>query len=218
MKIEIWTDIVCPWCGVGTRQLEQALEQFEHAAGVELVHRSFLLRPDAAEGVSEPAAEFVQRKYKFSPEQLARTHERLEAMAHAAGLSEYHVADNDIGSTRLAHEFLAYASAQGKHEEAWRLMFSEYFGRKAPIWTLDDLLPLADKLGLDVDGARSALESRRHRSDVETDHDEAVRLGASGVPFIVVDRRYAIPGAQSPERILAVLERAWDDASRGAAE
>ena len=209
MKIEIWTDVVCPWCGLTTHRFNRALEQFEHADDVEVVHRSFQLNPDAPVGAAEPTAQLLHRLRGVDTKQLTDSFALVEKIAHDEGVARYHVADNVIANTSLAHQFLAYASTQGKHEEAWQLVFEEYFGNRTPVWTIDDLLVLADRLDLDRDGVRAALESRVHEADVEADHNEALQLGANGVPFIVIDRRYAIPGSQKSELIVNALRQAW---------
>lgn len=213
MKIEIWTDIICPWCGLATHQLDQALARYEHAADVVVEHRSFELNPNALEGVSVPTTQMLQDKLEIPLERALEMNQRVERLAHQAGIAEYHVADNHSGSTTLAHELLAWASEQGRHDEAWHLVFAEYFGKRTPIWTVDDLVALAEPLGLDPIAAREALTGRRYTDRVRADHREAVVLGAQGVPFIVVDRRYGMSGAQGADRILALLDRAWADST-----
>lgn len=211
MKIEIWTDIICPWCGLATHQLDQALARFEHADQVVVEHRSFELNPKALDGVSEPTTQMLQNKLEIPLEQALEMNRRVERLAHQAGIAEYHVADNRVGATTLAHELLAWATEQGKHDEAWHLMFAEYFGKRTPIWTVDDLVAVTEVLGLDPVPARQVLTSRRYTDRVRADHREAAALGAQGVPFLVVDRRYGMSGAQGADRILALLDQAWAD-------
>lgn len=211
VQVEIWTDIVCPWCGLTTHRLNAALAMFEHADEVEVVHRSFQLNADAPEGAAEPTAQLLRRLRGVDTTQIEQSFALVEKIAHDEGIAEYHVADNVMANTSLAHQFLAHASTQGRHEEAWQLIFTEYFGKRTPVWTVDELLVLADRLDLDRDAAREALESRRHEAEVDVDQAEAIALGAQGVPFLVIDRKYALSGSKKPELILDALRRAWAD-------
>lgn len=213
MRIEIWADVTCPWCGLGTHRLDAAVRRFAHADQVAVVHRSFQLDPGAPAGVAEPTATTLARLKGMDPRQIRESTRFIEKLAHDEGLAEYHVADNDVGNTGLAHELLAYASERGLNEPAWQLVFAEYFGATAPIWTVEDLLPIAGRLGLDPGETRQVLTDRRFRARVADDGAEARRLGATGVPFVVVDRRYGMAGAQTPARVLAMIERAWADSN-----
>ncbi|GII66123.1 protein disulfide-isomerase [Sphaerisporangium krabiense] len=214
MKVQIWADVICPWCGIGRHRLKAALERFEHADEVEVVHRSFQLDPGAPAGVARPVAEMLTAKYGMDPAQVAAMNARVEELAHAEGLKPYIVADNVVGSTALAHEFLAHATAQGMHTRAWDHVLTAYWGEARPVFTVDALVSLGEEIGLDPAGTREALTDRRHRSEVEREAARARALGATGVPFTVVGDRYGLAGAQDPETVLDVLRRAWDDAHR----
>ncbi|GII87887.1 protein disulfide-isomerase [Sphaerisporangium siamense] len=212
MKVQIWADVICPWCGIGRHRLKAALERFEHADEVEVVHRSFQLDPGAPVGVSRPVAEMLTAKYGMDPAQVAAMNARVEELAHAEGLKPYIVADNVVGGTALAHEFLAHATAHGLHTRAWDHVFSAYWGEARPVFTVDALVSLGEEIGLDPAGTREALTDRRHRSQVEQEQAEARALGATGVPFTVVGDRYGLAGAQDPDTVLDVLRRAWNGA------
>lgn len=216
MQIEIWADIVCPWCGLGSHRLQRAMDAFEHRDETELTYRSFQLDPSFPEGTGIPVADLLARKYGASPGQVAVMTSRVERLAHADGLRPYHVSDNRIGNTGLAHELLAYATEQGLHQEAWQTMLRVYFGQQRSIFEGESLLAIATEMGLDPDGAAEALESRRFRDRVLEDQEQAHAFGARGVPFYVIDRAYAIAGAQSVEVIGQVLDEAWE-AANGAA-
>lgn len=205
MKIELWEDVVCSWCGIANERVNQALEQFGHADEVELLHRSFRLLSDMPEGQSMNTVDLLSSQRGVP----AAQGQQLLGLAKEVGLERYHVVDNHVGNTTLAHEFLAWASAQGSQNEAWDLLFREYFGNRAPLWKVDDLVPFAERLGLDAEAARQALESREYRDQVEADHNEVLALGANGVPFLVIDRKYGIAGAQRVELIVEALQKAW---------
>jgi predicted DsbA family dithiol-disulfide isomerase len=210
MTVEVWSDLICPWCGLGDHRLDAALARFRHRDDVEVVHRSFQLDPRAPVGETRPVRDYLLAK-GMSPAQLEGSQSRLERMAEEEGLSPYVVADNVVGNTRLAHELLAYAASQGKGHEAWRRLFRAYFGQRRSIFDVESLLALAEELGLDRDGARAALEDHRHAADVDRDLLEASALGIHGVPFFIVDRRYGVSGAQPADTLLEVLEAAWQE-------
>lgn len=206
MKLEFWGDIVCSWCGIANERVNEALSRFD--GDVELVHRSFRLMGDMPDGESHDFVDYMSRRRGIDPAEARQMAERVEMIARRDGIENYHVHDNSIGNTTLAHEFLAYASEQGLHREAWDLVFRANFGEKADIWTIDDLAAFAEPLGLDETAVREALESRRYRAQVEADHAEALALGSQGVPFLVIDRTYGMSGAQSVTAIVNALETA----------
>jgi predicted DsbA family dithiol-disulfide isomerase len=217
MQIEIWADIVCPWCGLGSHRLQHALDAFEHRDETEVAYRSFQLDPSFPEGTSIPVVDLLARKFGASPDQVASMTSRVERLAVEDGLQPYHVADNRIGNTGPAHELLAYATEQGRHREAWKTIFRAYFAQQRSIFDHDSLLDIATEMRLNRDDAAEALESRRFRDRVVEDQEQAHVFGARGVPFYVIDRAYAIAGAQSVEVIGQVLDRARAAASGAAA-
>ena len=210
MQVEVWADVICPWCGLGTHRLEAALGRFPHRDEVQVTHRSFQLDPEAPAGSSEPVRTMLRKK-GLDDGQIDAMTRRVEGLADSEGLRPYHVLDNQVGSTGLAHELLAYAADQGKHAEAWHRLFTAYFGEARPIFSVEDLVSLAGEIGLDPEDAREALLSHRCAGRVADERREAARLGATGVPFFVIDRRYAVSGAQPADTLLAALQRAWDE-------
>jgi predicted DsbA family dithiol-disulfide isomerase len=220
MTVEIWADLICPWCGLGEHRFAAALGGFVHSADVEVVHRSFQLDPSLPIGVVQPVADHLARKFGSSEAaraRLAASQKHIEAMARDEGLAPYHVADNVTGSTALAHELLAYASAQGRGAEAWSDVSRAYFGEQQSIFDTDALVDLAGRMGLDPVEVRTALETRQYQGQVAADQLEAQQLGATGVPFFVIDRRYGVMGAQPADVLLDVLQRAWHEAHPGLA-
>lgn len=207
MKVEIWSEITCPWCGLGSHRWDRAVERFEHGDHVEVVHRSFPLGSGLPEDRTLSVREFVLAKYGALPGQAGVPD--LEGMAAAEGLAPYRVLDNRVGNTDLAHELLAHASAEGKNGEAWNMLFRAYFGKAESLFTLDDLLGYSDRLGLDREQTRQVLTDRRYRRQVQEDAHQAQRLGATGAPFTVIDGRYAVAGAQDTETLLDILRQVW---------
>jgi predicted DsbA family dithiol-disulfide isomerase len=211
MQIEIWSDVICPFCGLGNKRLKNALSRFEHRDQVTVKHRSFELHPGAPPNRTSTAREMLKRKYGITDEQIEAQHRRIEAEANAEGIVPYVLTDNQIGNTALVHELLAYASDEGKEQQAWDHVYRAYWSDVRDIFTLDALVELATEIGLDPAETRAVLTDRRYRAQVVDDIDEAQHLGATGVPFIVIDRRYGIAGAQPLDVMLATIERAWQE-------
>jgi predicted DsbA family dithiol-disulfide isomerase len=208
MRVEAWTDIICPWCGLGLHRLTQAIAQLEDAAEVEVVHRSFQLDERAPVGSTESVRAMLRRKMGASDAQIEKMTGSIEQMAAAEGLRPYRVLDNVVGNTSLAHELAAWATAQGQGDAAWKRLFVAYFGEGRSIFDVDALVSLAATIGLDVEGAREALTTRRYADQVLADGREAQSLGATGVPFLVIDRRRGLVGAQPVDTVLAALRGA----------
>jgi len=211
--VEIFSDMVCPWCAVGRRRLEAALEQFEHADEVEVVWRAYELDPRAPVRRQGDYADRLARKYGMSREQALAANERLTATAAADGL-DFHFERAQPGNTFDAHRLLHYAreAGPGRQDALQERLFTSYFSEGAPIGERETLVRLAAEVGLDRQACVEILEGTRYADEVRADEAEALDLGVTGVPFFVVDGRFAIPGAQDAATILAVLRRAWTKA------
>lgn len=211
MRVEIWSEITCPWCGLGSHRLDRAVERFEHADAVEVIHRSFPLSDGFPVGDVISVREATLRRYGLSGAHLEARTRQVEAMAEQEGLTPYRVLENQVGNTRLAHELLAHATAEGKNRLAWDTVFRAYFGAARPVFGLDELLTLADEMGLDHEKAQQSLTEGRFRQQVQEERAEAERLGATGAPFIVIDGKYAVAGAQDTDSLLGILRQVWDE-------
>ncbi|SNT60569.1 Predicted dithiol-disulfide isomerase, DsbA family [Asanoa hainanensis] len=208
MKIEIWSDIVCPWCGLANYRLDEALARFDHRDQVEVVHRSFVMAPDLPERITQ--RELLRRVGKVG--QAAEDYIRpIERLAKRDGLQPYEVMDRDMGNTELIHEFLAFAADHGGNTVAWRRAFRDHFGKGRTLFSVDSVVGFAAELGFDGAEVRRALTERRYRDRVRQDHQAALRLGAGGVPFTVVDDRYGLYGAQEIDTFLRAIKQAWDE-------
>ncbi|MGW2912338.1 DsbA family oxidoreductase [Streptomyces asoensis] len=211
MRVEIWAEITCPWCGLGAHRLHRAVERFEHAERVEVVHRSFPLGGGFPADRTVGVREALRSNHGIGGDEAEAATRHIEELAASEGLSPYRVLDNQVANTDRTHEFLAHASAEGRNRSAWDAVFRAYFGRAQPVFALDDLLELADELNLDRARTRQALVERRYDSQVRADARRARQLGATGAPFILVDGRYGVPGAQDSETLLGLLRTAWDE-------
>ncbi|WP_409328406.1 DsbA family oxidoreductase [Trujillonella humicola] len=211
MRVEVWSDVVCPWCYIGKRRLETALERFPHRDEVEVVWRSFQLDPTVPEGETHPTLPALAAKYGRSVEEMRGMMRHVEETAAGEGLS-YTLADGVSGNTLLAHELLHLAAAHGLQAVVKERLLHAYFEQARSVFDVDSLVALAVEVGLDEAEVRAALTDHRYRAAVQEDVATARALGATGVPFFVVDRRYGASGAQPAELLLQVLERAWADA------
>jgi predicted DsbA family dithiol-disulfide isomerase len=213
MRIEIWSDVVCPWCYIGKRRLEQALETFPHADEVEVVWRSFQLDPSAPQEPVETVAESLGRKYGGGPEAGRQMVDRVEAVAAELGMIWHHHQSLRV-RTVDAHRVLHLALEAGGPELQGRLkeaLLSAYFIDTENVADHDTLQRIAASVGLDEVRVKDVLASDEYADAVEADIREAVSLGARGVPFYVVDRKYGVAGAQPSEVFTQVLERAWSE-------
>jgi predicted DsbA family dithiol-disulfide isomerase len=208
MQVEIWSDVVCPWCYLGKRYFEQALEHFPHRDEVEVIYRSFELDPSAPPGVTTPTVEALASKYGLGLEQAREAQRQMERRAAQAGLT-FRMEDLRSGNTRDAHRLLQLARARGRQAELAERLHRAYFTDQASIFDHSALAGFAADVGLDRDEALAVLASGEYGEAVEADEEVARSFGVSGVPFFVIDRRYGISGAQPAETITAVLERVW---------
>ena len=187
MQVEVWSDVVCPWCYIGKRRLETALSRFPHADQVEVVWRSFQLDPGAPEGETSPTLPALAAKYGRSVEEVRGSMAHVEALAAAEGL-RYDLAAGVIGSTLPAHELLHLAADRGLGGEVAERLLHAHFEEQRPVFDVDSLVELAAEAGLDAAEVRAALTDRRYLPAVTEDIATARALGATGVPFFVVDR------------------------------
>lgn len=213
MRVEIWSDIACPWCYVGKARFEKALEAFPHREGVEVVHRSFELDPGRAKGDIQPVIKMLTKKYGMSEAQAQAGEENLGTQAAAEGLA-YRTHDRDHGNTFDMHRLLHLAKAQGKQDELIQIFYKANFAEERSVFAEGEerLVELAVTAGLDADDARKVLaDPTAYADDVRADEREAAELGANGVPFFVLDRKYGISGAQPAEVFTQALTQAWGE-------
>jgi predicted DsbA family dithiol-disulfide isomerase len=211
MRIEVWSDVVCPWCYIGKRRLETALAEFPH--DVEVVWRSFQLDPGAPAVPTETVAESLGRKYGGGPGAGARMIDNVEAVAAEEGLVyRLHQAQraNTVDAHRLLHLALEDGgpALQGALKEG---LLAAYFTDARNVADHDVLREVAVGAGLDASRVSSVLAGDDYREAVYTDIAQAQAYGAGGVPFFVIEQKYGVSGAQPAETLRQVLDRAWQD-------
>jgi predicted DsbA family dithiol-disulfide isomerase len=210
MQVEIWSDVVCPWCYIGKRRFEQALAEFAHADDVTVVYRSFELDPSAPRERTGTHDEHLARKYGMTVERAHQLNEQMTQTAAAEGL-DFHFERIRGGNTFDAHRLLHLAQERGKQEALKERLLLATFTEGEPIADRAALIRLATEVGLDESEARNVLESDRYVDAVRADEQQAMSYGITGVPFFVVDRKYGVSGAQPAEALLQVLDRAYDE-------
>lgn len=207
MLVEIWSDVACPWCYVGKRRFERALDLFEYRDEVEVRWRSFELDPGAPPERPQSGPEHLSTKYGVSLEEARTMNRRLEAMAADEGLT-LNLDSLRLGNTFDAHRLLHLAAEHGRQDEVKEAFLHAYFTENALPSDHEVLTHAATGAGLPEDDVRRTLATDRFTAEVRADEREAARLGASGVPFFVADRAVGVPGAQSPDVFVDFLERA----------
>ncbi|MFF2132708.1 DsbA family oxidoreductase [Streptomyces olivochromogenes] len=212
MRVEIWSDIACPWCYVGKARFEKALDAFPHRDEVEVVHRSFELDPGRAKGDVQPVLKMLTKKYGMSEAQAQAGEENLGTQAAAEGLA-YRTRDRDHGNTFDMHRLLHFAKERGRQDELIGLLYKANFAEERTVFNDDErLVELAVAAGLDADASREVLaDPKAYADEVRADEREAAELGANGVPFFVLDRKYGVSGAQPAEVFAQALTQAWGE-------
>lgn len=199
MHIDIWSDVVCPWCYLGKRRFEKALAGFEGRNDVTIGLRSFQLDPTKPKGQTSSRRTMLMSKYRLTEDRVREMDHNMEVMAAAEGL-EYHLTDKgQTGNTLDAHRLVRLAASHGRDDQMLDRLYKAYFTEERSIFDLESLASLAVEEGLDAAEVRQALESDRYVDAVTRDLDEARMLGVTGVPFFVIDGRYGISGAQATD-------------------
>lgn len=218
ISIDIWSDIACPWCYIGKRNLEKGLEATagdDDAPQVNITFHSFELSPDTPVDFDGDEIDFLSGHKGMPREQVEQMLSHVTGVAENAGL-QYRFDLLQHTNTVKAHELLHFAKANDLQHEMEERLMSAYFTEGKHVGRVDDLVELAVEVGLDAEQAREALESSRHLQDVRQDQAQAQAYGIQGVPFFVIDGQYGISGAQPPAAFENVLRDLW--AKRGAPE
>jgi predicted DsbA family dithiol-disulfide isomerase len=219
MQLEIWSDVVCPWCYIGKRRLEKALTDLTESGAlpkdaVEIRYRSYQLDPSAPETPTHTVAEWLGMKYGGGAEGGRQMIDQVDAVAAEEGLI-FRQHESLRVNTMTAHRLLQLAYSVGGTELQGALkeaLLAAYFTQARNVADHDTLKELAVAAGLDAQRVQEVLDSDEFAGQVQEDIAQAAAFGANGVPFYVVDRKYGVSGAQPAETFAQVLQRAWDEA------
>jgi predicted DsbA family dithiol-disulfide isomerase len=212
LALEIWSDVVCPWCYVGKRRLEAALQLLPDRDDVEVRWRSFELDPEAPAVREVRSDEHLAAKYGMSVEDARALNAQMTELAAGEGL-EYHLDRTRGGNTFDAHRLIQLGAARGVQDAVKERLMRGYFTEGAAVGDHETLVRLGAEAGLDRDEARATLESDAYAEDVRADEDLARRMGIQGVPYFVLNRRFGVSGAQPAEVLVQAFERARQEAA-----
>ncbi len=209
MQIEIWSDVICPWCYIGKRRLEKALAKFPHSESVQLVWRSFELDPESPAQYPETLQELLAKKYDVSPQEAAEMNARVTEAAKEMGLA-YRLANARPGNTFDAHRLLHFAASRQLGDRAGERMMQAYFSESLPVGDHAALARLAPEFGISESDALALLGSSKYSDTVRADEARAAKFEISGVPYFVFNEKTGISGAQSVEVFTQALQLAWE--------
>ncbi|MFC4640491.1 DsbA family oxidoreductase [Deinococcus hohokamensis] len=210
LRVDIWSDIACPWCYIGKRRFEAALQNFAHAREVEVVWHSFELDPSAPERSPHSMAEMLARKYGRSAADAQGMMDHVTRVAQEDGL-DYQFGRTQLANTFLAHQLIHLAAEHGQQDALKERLLHAYFTEGAHVGDLETLVRLAQEVGLDPVEARAALQNGTHAQAVRQDEAQAQALGISGVPFFVLGGKYGVSGAQDSSVLLGALNQVWQE-------
>lgn len=210
MKIEVWSDFVCPFCYIGKRRLEHALDQFPHKDDVEIKYRSYELDPNAEKNPGKSIHELMAEKFGTDVEKAKQSNEQIGKQAAEAGLV-YNFDTMQHTNTFDAHRVAQYAETKGKGNEITERLLKAYFTESKLISDHDVLVDLAGEVGLAKNDVAELLKTNAYAAQVRFDEKQAQEIGVQGVPFFVFNEKYAVSGAQPTEVFLEALEKVWEE-------
>ncbi len=209
IKIDVWSDVACPWCYIGKRNLETGLAAFaedEDAPSVDIEYHSFQLAPETPVDFDGTQIDYLVRRKGISEDQVRAMNDRVTGVALAAGL-HYDMGAIRPTNTLNAHQLLHYAKTRDRQVETKERLLRAHFVEGRHLGRIEDLADLAAEVGLDRDDVVRSLEADEYLGDVQADIAQARAYGINGVPFFVIDARYGISGAQPPEAFAAALNQ-----------
>ena len=207
MQVEIWSDVICPWCYIGKRRFEMALADFAHKDSVQVIWRSFELDPGSPRQLTGTLEEKLASKYGVSLQEAAAMNARVTAVASELGL-EYHLSKALPGNTFDAHRLLHFAGSQQLGDRATERIMHAYFSESLPVGDHSALARLAPEFGISASDALKLLESDAYSKEVRADETRAAKFGITGVPFFVIDEKSGISGAQPVQVFAKALQQA----------
>jgi predicted DsbA family dithiol-disulfide isomerase len=210
LVIDVWSDVVCPFCYLGDAILDQAIERFPHGPAVQVRYHSFQLNPGMAAGEAIPAPDYLAQHHRMPADQVAASHAQLTSRGAEAGL-DYRFADSLMVNTLDAHRMIHFARSAGREHDMVMRLFRAEFTDGLNLADHEVLADLAAELGLSRADAAGALATGAFEADIRADLTQAQQLGISGVPFFVFDNKRAVSGAQPLETFRRALDLSWQD-------
>ena len=208
MRVDIWSDVICPWCYVGKARFEKALSSFAHRDEVEVVYHSFELDPSYPKDSRETTFAMLGRKYGMSEADARAAESRIAGLASAEGLGFQ--PERPVGNTFDIHRVLHLGLAKGVQAQLLNAVNDAYFGQGRQVFDRDVITEIAAETGLDATAAGDVIDGDAYAEDVRRDELQARQLGVSGVPFFVFDMALGASGAQPAELFASALNQAWE--------
>ncbi|PGY05658.1 DsbA family oxidoreductase [Bacillus sp. AFS031507] len=213
MKIEVWSDYVCPFCYIGKRRLEVALDQFPHREKVEVEFKSFELDPNSPKNIGQNIHEVLAKKYGMSVEKAKEANQGVGQQAATVGL-KFNFDEMKPTNTFDAHRLAKFAKIQGKEAAVSEMLLHAYFTESKHIGDIETLADLAEAAGLNRQEVVQVLNDKEaYATDVRQDESLAQQYGVRGVPYFVINQKYAISGAQPTETFMGALQKVWEEES-----
>lgn len=212
MKVEIWSDVMCPFCYIGKRKFETALEAFDNKNNIEVEWKSFQLNPALKTDPSKSTMQYLSETKGWSIEQTKSAMKNVINMAEGVGL-HYDFDKAIVANSFDAHRFIQFAKTKGKGDAAEEALFKAYFTEGKNTADHSVLISIGTSIGLDPENVKSVLKGTAFSTEVYKDIAESQQIGVNGVPFFVFDRKYAVSGAQDPKIFLETLGRSWKEHS-----
>ncbi len=213
MKIEIWSDVACPFCYIGKRRLEQALSGFKHQSEVEIEWKSFQLNPELKTNKIQSIHEYLAEAKGWTIEYAKQMGEQVSAMAEEVGL-HYNMDATVVANTLNAHRLIQFAKTQNLGDAIEEALFIAYFMKGKNIDSQAELIEIAVSIGLNAAEVEKVLLEKQFSEQVEFDAYEAQQIGVRGVPFFVFNRKYGISGAQPLEVFTRTLDQAYAEETK----
>lgn len=210
MKVEIWSDVMCPFCYIGKRNIETALAQFPEANNIEIQWKSFQLDPNLPAVATDSHEEYLAKRKGFPVDQVKGMMEQVTNTARQAGL-DFNLEQSVIVNSFNAHRLIQFAKAKNLGNEAEEKLFKAYFTDGKDIANLETLTEIGKEIGLESNEISEAFTNDQYAENVHQDIDEAQAIGVTGVPFFVFDRKYAVSGAQPSHTFLQALEQSYGE-------
>ena len=208
IKVDIWSDVQCPWCYIGKRKFEAGAAQF--GGDVEVEYHSYELAPDTPVDFEGTPIDYLSQRKGMPIDQVEQMLARVTGIAASVGL-DYHYEDVHQTNTVKAHELIHYAKAHGRQLDMKERLLKAYFVDGRHVGRIEDLADLAAEIGFDRDDVVRALEANEYLADVKADVAQASEYGIQGVPFFVIDSKYGVSGAQEAETFANVLAQVRDE-------
>ena len=214
MKVEIWSDVVCPFCYIGKRKFENALAQFAHRADVEVTWRSFELTPDFQPIPGESIHDSLAKKKGISAEEGRKMNDYMAGVAQEVGL-QYDFDKTIPANTFLAHQLIHLGAHHSRQDATKERLMAAYYIEGQDIGDIDTLVKLGTEVGLEATESRAALTAGTYAEAVRYDEYQAQQINVGGVPFFVFADKYAVSGAQPTELFSEILEKVWEEGKPG---